>query len=144
MRFLRSVACAIAALSILSQVNQVAAAPIKSADGISGSATLKSTKSADGFFTMSWAPAGTGAVNPATTQLNGSVLGTAIPTYLANYQFNATPVPIPGGSSYSFSSFVFGPKIQLQDAPGQTVDFDLTSMIATVPDMAKNTLIFRQ
>lgn len=142
MRFLRSAVCAIAALAILSQVSQVAAAPITSADGISGSAKLASTKAADGFFTMTWAPPGTGAVNSATTMLNGSALGTAIPTFLANYQFSATPVAAFGGTAYNFSSFIVGPKVQLQVAPGQNVDFDLTAMTALVPDSNKNTIIF--
>jgi hypothetical protein len=142
MRFLRSAACAIAALAILSQVSQVAAAPISSADGISGSAKLASTKAADGFFSMTWAPPGTSATSTATTQFNGSVLGSAIPTFLANYQFSATPIAVSGGTMYNFSSFIAGPKVSLQVAPGQTVDFDLSSMNAVVKTGNENTIIF--
>ncbi len=143
MRFLRSMACAIAALAVFSQVSPVAAAPITSMDGNTDFGRLAS---AGGFFTMTWAPPIPADPGTRTTMFNGAPTGVgSIPTFLANYQFSATPIATGTGTKYNFINFIIGNEFQLQPTAGQgggIGNFDLTAMTAFVPDAAKNTIIF--
>lgn len=143
MRLLRSAACAIAALAVLSQVSQVAAAPIKSMDGTTDFGKLASS---GGTFTMTWAPPIPADPGTRTTLFNGAPTGVgSIPTFLLGYQFSATPTSTGTGTKYNFIDFVTGGEFLLQPFAGQgggTADFDLKSMTAFVPDAAKNTIIF--